>query len=157
MKAKNKMKKYSFIVSLALALSLALSPVSAFAEELDTPVHEDPIDEIQESSGWVNGHFIKDDGGKRAEFDVRVYCEYHWTEGISGWIDVAAYTITNVKVNGGTGYISYDGEPYYCSHGTWGEALKVVNFSRPGYSTVTVAIAVFCDTYGDLSINAYIP
>ena len=54
-----KRNKFSLFAALMLALSLVLSPVSAFADELDIPVHEDPVDEVQESSGWVNGHFVK--------------------------------------------------------------------------------------------------
>ena len=52
LKGKDEMKKrkVSLLTALVLALSLALSPVSAFAEDLDTPVHEDPIDEVQSNT-----------------------------------------------------------------------------------------------------------
>ena len=53
------MKKYSLVVVLVLALSLALSTVSVSAEELDIPVHEDPIDEIQYANGSSSKYFSK--------------------------------------------------------------------------------------------------
>ena len=151
-------KKTSLFIALVLALSLALSPVSVFAEDLDTPVHEDPIDELQESSGWVNGHFTVYDGNRYAEFDVRVYCEYNWTEGISSWIDTAVYDVTNPKVNGAacTSITSYATNRF--SRGTCGVAEKKFIFYHPyfSYICVGVAIEVLCDNYGDLSISAHV-
>ena len=43
----------------------------------------------------------------------------------------------------------------YGSHNTWGKASKVYAFDNSvGYAVVD--IMVFCDEYGDLSINAII-
>ena len=150
-----KRKKFSLFAVLVLALSLALSPVSAFAEELDTPVHEDPIDEIVYGIDTINGHFTLYDGPYTTVFDVSVYCAYAWTEGISGQMLSATYTVTGIKINGSSASISYQSPVSYGSHNTWGKASKVYAFDNSvGYAVVD--IMVFCDEYGDLSINAII-
>lgn len=153
MKSKNRMKKYSLIVSLVLALSLALSPVSAFAEELDTPVHEDPIDEIQYGAGWVNGHFTLYQGYNTIVLDVSVYCFYNWTEGISGWISSAAFNFNTKTINGANAQIICESDITYESSNTWGKASKVYTFYN-GEDSAVIEIRVFCDDYGELSITA---
>ncbi len=52
-----KRRKTSLFVALVLAFSLVFSPVSAYADELDTPVHEDPIDEIVYDNGTSTKNF----------------------------------------------------------------------------------------------------
>lgn len=153
MKSKNRMKKYSLIVSLVLALSLAISPVSAFAEELDTPVHEDPIDEIQHGADWVNGHFTLYQDDNTIVLDVRVYCYFSWTEGIGGQIHSVAFNFDTITMNGEDADIIQESNITYESYNTWGKASKVFTFSKD-QDTAVIEIRVYCDDYGDLSISA---
>ena len=126
-----KRRDASLFFTLVLALSLSLSPVSAFAEDLDTPVHEDSIDEVQYGADWVNGHFTLYDGPYTTVLDVSVYCNYMWTEGISGWINSAAFNFNTKTINGVNAQIIHESDTItYSSYNTWGRASKEYTFSN---------------------------
>ncbi len=156
-----KRRKTSLFIALVLALSLALSPVSAYADELDTPVHEDPIDELQSGSGWIGGHFTVYcptlSGTNTVVFDANAFCEYTWTEGIGAQFQTVTIFITNITINGyAAGYES--ASPIYIdSYGIRGRARQSFTYSNFGFAQASFMVKVFCDEYGDLSINAGLP
>ena len=161
MKSKNRMKKYSFIVSLVLALSLALSPVSAFADDLDTPVHEDPIDEIQYEDGTSSTNI------SLSYWDQYAGCSHYitgtsnvtysiaWTEGDYSYFTGLVYNNSNMKFDGVsrtfnpiTGY-DYDVSPLDPGHGNAnGHAFQ--DFKISGGS-VTFRVRINVSVYGEIS------
>ena len=136
-----------------LALSLALSPVSAFADELDTPVHEDPIDEIQEDSGWISRHFSYTYNQATVAFDVNAYCNYLWTEGISAQFKSVTIIVSSITFNGGSVTHTGTGTLTIDTYNIWARARQTFNYSAGPYS-FSVNVTVFCDEYGELSLNA---
>ena len=154
MKSKNRMKKYSLIVSLVLALSLALSPVSAFAEELDTPVHEDPIDEVQSNTTWIHRNLSVPRGTAQVTFSAHAYCDYSWTEGIGAQFnDATTISITNVRYDGNIATFLSADPTGTGSQGIWAKAERTFEYVYNG-SYFFITITVLCDEYGDLTMYA---
>lgn len=161
MRKKMRTRKSSLLASLVLALSLALSPVSAFAEELDTPVHEDPIDEIQYTSGSFSKNFTvsfqSNETYQYYTLTLHVEASYnvYWTEGItmSGGFTDAVITISNVKVNGSSA--PYNSLTNYVVK-TNNKAYRDYQFGyMPSNTGRIFCVQMICDEYGDVSINAF--
>ena len=148
-------KRVSLFAVLVLALSFALSPVSAFAEELDTPVHEDPIDEEQTVTTEINRHFSLNTNGVAVVFDVSAECECIWTEGISGQFGEVTIDLTNISVAGNASYVKNYLGPRITSYGIGGRAMEYFWLDYTSAYEITVLIDIFCDEYGDLTLNAY--
>ena len=155
-----KNRKVSIFVAIVLALSLALSPVSVSAEELDTPVHEDPIDEIQtwsgnESKTGLTLVFKEGTSGNYSTltFDASAYVTRSWTEGIygSGSISYANISVSNVYINGvykiAQPKTDSSGNPLPVQYG-WNWAYQ--DFKIFGGSLV-FRVKLVCDEYGDIS------
>ena len=156
-----KRKNLSLLAALVLALSLALSPVSAFAEELDTPVHEDPIDEIQYDSGALSKNltvtFQSHETYQTMTLTLHVEATYnvYWTEGItlSGGFTDAVINISNVKVNGSSA-------PYTALNSyavkTGNKAYRDYQFGYiPNNTGRIFCVQMVCDEYGDVSVYAF--
>ena len=162
MKSKNRMKKYSLIVSLILALSLALSPVSAFAEDLDTPIHEDPIDEIQSENGTSTtnislSYWEPSSASNRYITGVsNVTYSMAWTEGISSYFTGVVYSISNMKIDGTArsfdpvlaDYDYYYDPPEKARDNANGYAFQ--DFIRTG-GTVTFRVRINVSVYGEIT------
>ncbi len=154
MKSNNRMKKYSFIVSLVLALSLALSTVSVSAEELDTPVHEDPIDEIQYANGSSSKSFSEqyyNSSGVQEvlTFDSQITYNISWTEGFDSAFTSIVFNTTNIKIDG----TLYPFTAKYPIYNVYGSAH--LDYQRTNY-VLTFRVNAYCDLYGDVYHNAWI-
>jgi len=137
---------------------VALSPASAYAEELDTPVHEDPIDEIQSDSDWVTGHFSFNCTylwvTNLVSFDAYSYCSFEWTEGISGrFTSVSIYPL-NMKINGISASVIDQSDIQIESYSLGKKATRRFLLSNLIGDHAYIEIRVFVDEYGVLSIHA---
>ena len=146
-------RKSSLLASLVLALSLALSPVSAFAEDLDTPIHEDPIDEVQSNTTWIHRSLSVTRGGRPVTFTVHAYCDYSWTEGIGAQFNSVTISVTGVTYDGHSATLNGTSATNIDSYNIWGRARKTFYYVYNGVS-FSFEITVLCDEYGDLSVSA---
>ena len=129
------------------------SPVSAFAEDLDTPVHEDPIDEVQSNTSWIHKNCTVYRSGVPVTFSAHAYCDYSWTEGIGAQFNSVTITVTGVAFNGYSATCQSVGTTYLGSYGIWAQAQKTYTYHTEDV-TFSFTVTVYCDEYGDLSINA---
>lgn len=144
-----------------LALSLALSPVSAFADDLDTPVHEDPIDEIQYENGTSTtnislSYWEPTSASYRYITGVsNVTYSMAWTEGDYSFFTGLVYSNSNMKIDGTA--LSFDpitGSDYYydppeIAHGN-ANGYAFQDFRRTG-GTVTFRVRINVSVYGEIT------
>ena len=159
MRKKMRTRKSSLLASLVLALSLALSPVSAFADDLDTPVHEDPIDEIQYEDGTSSANI------SLSYWDQYAGCSRYitgtsnvtysmaWTEGDYSYFTGLVYNNSNTKLDGVSRTFNpitgYDTSPSDPGHGN-ANGYAFQDFKISGGS-VTFRVRINVSVYGEIS------
>ena len=149
-----KRRDASLFFTLVLALSLALSPISAFADELDTPVHEDPIDEIQYDDGYSQKAFQLPFSGPgntgtvsgTLSFISTIDYSICWTEGFDS-------AILDVYYNPFTVYIGLNSPTptalyprYKAGNTAYAEFTADINTEY----ALRFRVGIRCDEYGDI-------
>ena len=150
-----KRRKTSLFVALALTLSFVLSPVNVFADELDTPVHEDPIDEIVYDNGTSTKNFSlpfqewSSGDNKTLTFSSQVTYTNYWEEDVAGGISAAVFFTNNVKISGENKSISVYTHPVMPNHSVFTE-YKIT------FGNLRFKVAVTGDAWGDVTHTATI-
>ena len=137
------------VMSLLLAAILAFSSVNVFADGLDTPVHEDPIDEIQYESDTALKSFVLPYGNKTFYAGVQVNYTIAWTEGVSSYITDIIYYPSDVYLNG-TPYEVYALYPRHNANGTAYADYQI------GNTSYIVRFVFQVSTYGETSLTAFV-
>ena len=151
-----KKRNVSLLTALVLALSLALSPVSVFAEDLDTPVYEDPIDEIQSDSDSITEHYSFLSGTTLVMFDVYASCSFEWTEGISGRFTSVYLSAINLTVNTTAYSPTWLTNTEITSYNLGQKAERSFRVPKNNGGYIYITVKVFVDEYGVLSTAAEI-
>ena len=152
-----KQKSICLVLSLMLVLVTCFSPLNIFAEELDTPVHEDPIDEIETWSGTESrtglhfSYYVSSTGNYSTlicSSSAIITCS--WREPVEGTgnISYASISVSNVKIDNVSKVALAQGGTIYQN----GKARQ--KFLVSG-TTLYFWIELSCNHYGEIQFVAY--